>query len=41
MAAMVLITIVTAFVSPDRYGDSLRRKKQQPEHVARVSPNSR
>jgi metabolite-proton symporter len=26
MAAMVLITIVTAFVSPDPYGDSLRRK---------------
>jgi hypothetical protein len=25
MAAMVLITIVTAFVSPDPYGDSLRR----------------
>ena len=27
MAAMVLITIVTAFVSPDPYGDSLRREE--------------
>ena len=27
MAAMVLITIVTALVSPDPYGDSLRRKE--------------
>jgi MFS family permease len=27
MAAMVMITIVTAFVSPDPYGDSLRRKE--------------
>jgi len=27
MAAMVLITIVTAFVSPDPYADSLRRKE--------------
>ena len=27
MAAMVLITIVTAFLSPDPYGDSLRREQ--------------
>ena len=27
MSAMVLITIVTALLSPDPYGDSLRREQ--------------